>query len=217
MAEKINHVEISPERDVCLHVKANNSSSKIQLSLKTSRKVDKNTSMLVDKGKLVVHGQYAAEIELLRKELETKEWLLAHITADRDKVKSKLTETVNRNIELDLKLSKYKRMLKKSHHVCLDKSTFTTATSCPPYVDLDLLKTRCKELEAINMHLSEHLTKVKIAFDELNLSTSDASASAVSRSPQIIAFPKESSETVSTEVTVTISDESSQFDKWYHA
>lgn len=207
-----SHVEISPNRDVCLHVMAKSSHSKIQLSLKSS----KTKKTIVEERKQVLAGQSVGNFELMKRELETKDWLLLQITADRDKVKSKLAETLNKNVELELKLNKYRSMLKKSHHVCADKSTVTTSHP-PVFIDLELLKTRCQEFESINVHLSEHLTKLRTAFNELNLSGSGASGSA-SKSTQIrTSTLKESIETESAELTVTISDQSSKFDNWYHS
>ena len=198
------------------------------------------------------------ECNKLSHQLTIKNYIIGQITMDHDKVKALLTEAANANIQLELKLQKYKSMVSKCrqhaasalsqtslqsqpqrhhqqnqpqnqpqnrhvrqqqkpskivierhddyhrHHRHQQPTVATTATvtnttgvatvgssvgvsvagsatttGCVTtdqgrvggsIVTPDLvhqLKARCQELEAINSHLSQHLTRLKTAFNEL--------------------------------------------------
>lgn len=148
--------------------------------------------------------------------------MISQLTADRDEIKIKLTESTNKNVELEVKLLKYKSMLKKSHHVCdaARRKEPDKSTAALVFPDMDLLKTRCQELETINAHLSQHLDKLKRAFSDLQLSSSgDGSGSASKSTTHVLSTSTLQETTELTTSTGKVSleqlEQSSAFEKWY--
>ncbi|KAI1293837.1 hypothetical protein HDE_06462 [Halotydeus destructor] len=277
----VNHVVISPDRQLCLHVR--NSSDKydeydeerIRIMFEkcqrdeSKSKISPSTSPPND-GLIKSRPpatRRCCECSKLRQQLDVKDYIVSQFSHERDAMKSKLTRITNKNVELELKLEKYKNMLKKSRHFCdsqihgkeeqiasrseeeeKKRRTSRTATekidsvpklatsastrdnvvlsinssnqdgsSSKLFPDLELLRTRCQELEGINLHLSQHLTKLKDAFNELHVSLS-TNSNVQNNSTQSHMFSStfhETSEMISTEDIVTI-NQSSAFDRWYN-
>lgn len=227
----VNHVQISPENGICLHIQGRNGASLpqgVQLSLSSCKHLAVVSSPLASgpQEENRISSTTCRKCSRLREDLDEKDFVIRELTSDRDQMKIKLTEMANENVEQEAKMLKYKSMLKKSHHVCrrdvanesknADSKTEVTLV----YPDMDLLKKRCQELEAINSHLSQHLDKLKRAFSDLQLSSSgDGSGSGSKSTTRVLTSTTlhETNEltTSSGKVTYEQLEQSSEFEKWY--